>query len=107
MGIKGDKLTQDSVSATELLVNKLDSIGGITGKRMFGGHGIFHEGKMFALVDSKGLCFLKADDLIRKDFEKKDSFQHSRMPYFSIPDEVMDNREILIEWAKRSIAISK
>ena len=44
MGIKGDKLTQDSVSAAELLVNKLDSIWGISSKCMFGGHGIFREG---------------------------------------------------------------
>ena len=35
MGIKGDKLTQDSVTAAEEFVNKLDSIGGITSKRMF------------------------------------------------------------------------
>ncbi len=107
MGIKGDKLTQDSVTSAEKLVNKLDAISGISSKRMFGGHGIFHEGKMFALVDSKGQCFLKVNETNKADFEEKESFQHSRMPYFSIPDEVMDNREILIEWAKRSIAISK
>ncbi len=74
MGIKGDKLTQDSVSTAEELVNKLDCICGITSKRMFGGNGIFCEGKMFALVDSKGQCFLKVDDSIKKDFEEKDRF---------------------------------
>jgi len=107
MGIKGDKLTQDSVSTAEELVNKLSAIGGISSKRMFGGHGIFHEGKMFALVDSKGQCFLKVDDSNKTDFEEKDSFQHSRMPYFSIPDEVMNDQDKLIAWAKKSIAISK
>ena len=107
MGIKGDKLTQDSVAAAEELVDKLGSIGGITSKRMFGGHGIFHENKMFALIDSKGQCFLKADDTNKSDFEEKDSFQHSRMPYYSIPDEVINNPKLLIEWAKKSIAISK
>ncbi len=74
MGTIGDKLTQDSVSVAELLVNKLDSIDGISTKRRFGGHGIFHEGKMFGLVDSKGQCFLKADDSIKKDFEEKIRF---------------------------------
>jgi len=54
MGVKGDKTSQDSVLAAELLVEKLISIGSITSKKMFGGHGIFHEGKMFAIVDSKG-----------------------------------------------------
>ncbi len=107
MGLKGDKLTQDSVSAAESLVFNLNSIGGISSKRMFGGFGIFHEGKMFDLVDSKGQCFLKGNETNKADFEEKDSFQHSRMPYFSIPDEVMDNREMLVTRAKRSIAVSK
>jgi len=107
MGIKGDNLTQDSVTAAEELVNKLNLISGISSKRMFGGHGIFHEGKMFALVDSKGQSFLKVDETNKSDFEEKDSFQHSRMPYFSIPDDVMNNPKLLIEWAKKSIAISK
>ncbi len=107
VGIKGDTLTQDSVTAAETLENKLVSIGGITSKRMFGGFGIFHEGKMFGLVDSKGLCLLKVYDSNKSDFEEKDSFQHSRMPYFSIPDEVMNNQEILITCAKKSIATTK
>jgi DNA transformation protein and related proteins len=107
MGIKGDKLTQDSVTAAEELVNKLESIGGISSKRMFGGHGIFHDGKMFCIVDSKGQCFLKADETNKSEFEEKDSFQHSRMPYFSLPDEVMNNSELLVTWAKKSIAITK
>ncbi len=79
MGLKGDKLTQDSVSAAESLVFNLNSIGGISSKRMFGGFGIFHEGKMFDLVDSKGQCFLKGNETNKADFEKKDSFQHSRV----------------------------
>jgi len=107
MGIKGDKLTQDSVSAAEEIVIKLSAIGGITNKRMFGGFGVFHQGKMFALVDSKGQCFFKGDETNKSDFEEKDSFQHSRMPYFSIPDEVINNQKLLIEWANKSITITK
>lgn len=107
MGIKGDKLSQDAVSAAESLAGKLDSIGGISTKKMFGGYGIFHEGKMFGIVDSKGQAFLKADDSNRAWFEEKGAHQHARMPYLSIPAEVMSDHEMLTAWAERSIAISK
>ncbi|MFC2088317.1 TfoX/Sxy family protein [Calditrichota bacterium] len=69
--------------------------------------GKFIEGKMFSFVDSKGQCFLKADETNKAGFEEKDSFQHSRMPYFSIPDEVMNNPEMLVAWANKSIKITK
>ncbi len=62
---------------------------------------------MAGLGDSKGLCIFKVADSNKSDFEEKDFFQHSRMPYFSIPDEVMNNQEILVTCAKKSIAISK
>ena len=58
MGVKGDKMKQDSVLATELLLEKLARINGISSKKMFGGHGIFHDGKMFGMVDSKGVNIL-------------------------------------------------
>jgi len=106
MGVKGDKTSQDSVLAAELLVEKLISIGSITSKKMFGGHGIFHEGKMFAIVDSKGQAFMKVDDSNRADFEEMNAQQHSKMPYFSIPMEIFNDYDILIAWARKSIAVT-
>ena len=107
MGRKGDKLTQDSVLVAELLIEKLASIGGISSKKMFGGHGIFHEGKMFGIIDSSGQCYMKADNSNKDDYEAKGAHQHSRMPYFSIPDEVFKNQDELVSWANKSIAIAK
>jgi DNA transformation protein len=107
MGNKGDKMTKDSVLSAELIVSKLEAIGGVSTKKMFGGHGIFHDGKMFGIVDSKGQSFLKADDSNRGDYEGAGSHQHSRMPYFSIPDDVLNNQDTLTSWVEKSIAISK
>ena len=105
MGEKGNKLSQESVLTAELLLDKLSHIGGITSKKMFGGHGIFHEGKMFAIVNSKGQSYLKADDSNRTDFEVFGSHKHSRMPYLSIPQKIFDDPETLVTWAKKSIDI--
>ena len=107
MGVKGEKLTKDSVLETELLFEKLASIEGISSKRMFGGHGIFSKGKMFCIIDSKGQAFLKADDSSRTDFEEKGSIKHGRMPYYTVPEDVFNNTEKLILWAKKAIQIAK
>ncbi len=107
MGKKGDKLTSDSDISANLLVTKLESIGGVTSKKMFGGHGIFHENKMFGIVDSKGVCFLKTDETTLPDFEAANSDKHSRMPYYSIPLVVLKDQKKLMAWAKDSIRISK
>ena len=40
---------------------------------MFGGFGIFCDGKMFGIVDAKGNCYLKADETTFPDFEAHNS----------------------------------
>ena len=107
MGEKGNKLSQESVLTAELLLDKLSQIGDITTKKMFGGYGIFHEGKMFGIIDPKGQSYLKADDSNRPDFEALGCHKHSRMPYFSIPENVLSDPEILATWARKSIESSK
>ena len=107
MGYKGDKLTPGSITAIEVLVAKVTVIGGITSKKMFGGHGIFHDSKIFGLVDPKGQCYLKVNDTTKTAFEEKGAHQHSKMPYFSIPEDVFNNPETIVNWAKKAIEISK
>ncbi len=57
---KGDKSTQDSATSAEAIVEQLTSIGDITSKKMFGGQGIFHAGKMFGIFYPKGVIFMKS-----------------------------------------------
>ena len=107
MGIKGDKMSKDSEISADLLLEKLSSIDGISSKKMFGGHGIFHEGKMFGLIDSKGKAFLKAKASDAESFLKQGAEQHSRMPYFSIPAVILEDHKSLTGWAHQAIASSK
>ena len=107
MGIKGSKQTNEADLTANLLLERLNQISGLTSKKMFGGFGIFHEGKMFALVNSQGEVYLKTDESIHAKFEEADSKQHARMPYFSLPERVLDNIDDLISWSKESIEISK
>ena len=83
MGLKGDKLS------TELFTDKLSQISIIISKKMFGGYGISHDEKMFALVNSKGEIYLKTDESIKEKFKTVGSHQHGRTPYFSLPEDLL------------------
>ncbi len=107
MGQKGDKLSNEAELTVELLKEKLQVIDGVSSKKMFGGFGIFHEGKMFALVTSKGQVYLKYDETIKTKFTACGASQHGKMPYFSLPDEVFKDHDKMISWVQESIAISK
>lgn len=107
MGTKGDKMTADCQNAAEELVSRLAAIEGITSKKMFGGHGIFHEGKMFGLIDSKGTVHFKVDDSSSIKYMDHGSQKHGKMPYCSVPENVLADTNVLLEWAKESIEISK
>ena len=107
MGEKGDKLTSKSTKSAEDIQNRLSKLGIIRIKKMFGGHGIFEEEKMFALVDSKGHVFFKVDDTNLSRFEEAGSEKHARMPYYRVPEEVLGDNDLLEEWARISIKIAK
>ena len=50
MGQKGAKLTTDSESYLSDVMTRLESLGDVTSRKMFGGFGIFHDGAMFGIV---------------------------------------------------------
>jgi len=106
MGIKGAKATTEGAEFAQALVPRLEGLGDVTTKGMFGGHGIFQAGKMFALVTSGAELFLKADESNRARFTAVKSPQHGKMPYFRVPDAVLKNDKKLIEWAKDSVVVA-
>lgn len=105
MAIKGSKQSNEGALSAELFIDRLSQISGISSKKMFGGYGVFHDGKMFALVNSEGNIYLKADDTIKAKFEDAGSSQHGKMPYFSLPKNVFNNVETLKVWVEESIDI--
>lgn len=107
MGIKGDKMTQDSVNSAESFLNKINDSGEITSKKMFGGHGIFSEGKMFGMIDSKGIIYLKVDETLKEKFIKAGGTPHSKMPYVSIPEKILEDKTQLLNWVSGSQKLIK
>jgi DNA transformation protein len=84
------------------------SLGAVTIKRMFGGKGVYHMGRIVA-VEVRDELLLKADDVSAPEFEAvgaKRWFYEGRkgkainMPYWSIPDDAFDDPDIMARWVR-------
>ncbi|MGJ7505893.1 TfoX/Sxy family protein [Variovorax sp. GT1P44] len=95
------------MSLAEELPEVFERFGRVSVRRMFGGHGIFHEGRMFGLVSGERL-YLKTDDESRARFEAKGlaPFAYMRSgkltptSYVEAPPEVYEDREEAARWAR-------
>ena len=86
------------------------ALGPVTIKRMFGGKGIYHEGRILAL-EVQGEILLKADNESAPEFAAAGSRQWYydgksgkpvKMPYWSIPDEALDDPDVMAIWVRRA-----
>ena len=98
----------------EFLLEQLQRCGidsfALTARRMFGGHGLFFEGIMFALIADDEL-YLKLGDDNTADFERaglpRFSYQRSgkniELAYALAPADALDDPDMLREWASKAI----
>lgn len=82
-------------------------LGDVRSRRMFGGHGLFLDDRMFALISRDGGLFLKADDLNRGDLEAQGCKTHGKMPYFSVPPEALNSWRDMEPWATGAVAAAQ
>ncbi len=77
-------------------------------KAMFGGHGIFADDLMFAMVSSHGTAYLRTGDANVDEFEAYGSEAFDgRMPYHTIPPNILGNEGELRAWAAKSLGIAR
>jgi len=102
-----------SESYKEYIVDQLRQLDFITVKKMFGGAGIYYDGLIFGLLADDVLYF-KVDDSNRSDYEKAgmEPFQPFRdkpmlMPYYEVPVDILENRELLADWARKALMTSR
>lgn len=107
MGEKGARQTPQGEEAAARVVADLTPLGDVSSKKMFGGHGIFCSGVMFGLIDSNGTVHLRADNTSAVTFEERGSSKHGRMPYWTVPSEVLASETELLEWAAQSLEVAR
>jgi len=92
-------------------VDLMQSIGPVQAKRMFGGHGIFLDGLMFALI-ADGILYLKADKESENEFKQQDleAFSYNKqgkvmkMSYYQAPEDALEDSEVMRDWANMAYA---
>lgn len=84
------------------------SLGDVTIRRMFGGKGVYCDGRILAIVYQDELL-LKADTETAPRFAEAGSVQwayesktgkRAHMPYWSIPDEALDDPDVMAIWVR-------
>lgn len=98
----------------EFLFYVLDQLSelGVTYRKMFGGAGLYCQGKVFGLI-ADDVVYLKVDDSNRKIYIDAGSIQfkplahrQQLMPYFEIPPGVLEDPAEFCEWAVCSLKIA-
>ena len=105
MGSKGARGKTAGIEAAAALEQTLEPLG-VRSRAMFGGHGLFKDDVMFAIVDSEGRLYLRADATTAVAFEAAGSTQHARMPYWELPEPVRADDEQLREWAATAAEVA-
>ena len=99
----------------DYVIDQLAAWADVSVRKMFGGAGLYCEGKMFGLI-ADDVAYLKVDDSNREDFIKAgsspfipypDKVKTTIMSYYEIPVDVLEDRDQLAVWSERSLAIAR
>jgi DNA transformation protein and related proteins len=97
------------------ILDQLSDWGEVSARRMFGGAGLYREGRIFGVV-ADNVAYLKVDDETREDFVKAGSAPFNPYPeknkavvlsYYEIPPDVLEDRDELCRWAQRALEIQE
>jgi DNA transformation protein len=95
----------------EYVMELFGPFGTVGARPMFGGHGVYLDGLMFAIV-SGDMLYLKADEMNRAEFEHAgcEVFGYARkgkratLNFFRAPDDAMESPELMLPWARTAYA---
>src|ERR1700749_287193 len=99
----------NSQDFVDFVLEQMTTFGPVNARRMFGGHGLYLDGQMFALIDDDRL-YLKVADETRADCESRHTrpFTYQRrgkaasLSYYEAPPEVFDDKADMLVWARKA-----
>ncbi len=101
-------------SFKDYVLDLFTDFGNVDVKSMFGGWGLYKDGIIFSIIIN-GELYLKVGDSNRKDYEDYGSrpFEYERkgkqvaLPYWLLPEEIMEDRERLWQWTQKSVDLNR
>jgi DNA transformation protein len=88
-------------------------LGGLSTRKMMGGLCLYRDGVIFALLYSDGTLFLKGKGDMIEALEdagatrwtyQRDGKAPTAMPYWTMPDDALDDPELACDWARRALS---
>lgn len=96
-----------------ILYDVLDESLHVSARPMMGGYILYSDGKVFALVDKEQVWFKGSHDLAEwylshgsKKFSYMKEEKEQEMNYFLVPEDVLENREVLSEWVDVALSVA-
>jgi len=96
----------------QFIEDQLSVIGNVHSRRMFGGHGLYHNGLFFGIIYREQLYF-KTDERTRlayidrnmKPFQPRSD--QVLKNYYEVPPDYLEDQDMLVSWAKEAIKCQK
>jgi DNA transformation protein len=94
----------------EYVLERLECVGQVTARNMFGGVGIYFEGLFCALI-AEDVLYFKVDDVNRPDYEAAGMgpFRSGgqTMQFYEVPEDVLEDEEKLRLWAGKALEVAR
>jgi DNA transformation protein len=108
--VEGGQLVRRRSDFVDFVVDQLSFVPELRAHAMFGGHGLYQDDRMFAIVLGDTL-YLKADDASRPDFEARglQPFTYVArgrsvtLRYYEAPPEVLEATEAARPWIEKAL----
>ena len=98
---------------TDYILDLFSDWGDVSVRKMFGGAGLYRDGKMFGLI-ADDVVYFKVDDSNRNDYLNEGSSpfkpypnKPTTMSYYEVPTDVLEDRDQITAWALKSLEIQK
>ena len=97
----------------EYVLEQLAGLGAVRWRRMFGGVGLYSADLFFGLIDDDTL-FFKTNESNAADYQSRNMPRFmppgdrplSPFGYHQVPADVIEDAEMLVDWARRSVAVA-
>jgi DNA transformation protein len=97
----------------EYVLEQLAALGALRSNRMFGGVGLYSGALFFGLIDDDTLYF-KTDETNGAEYQARKMPRFMPFPdrpesvlgYHQVPADVIEDAELLVAWARKSVAVA-
>jgi DNA transformation protein len=96
-------------SYRDFVLDQLRSLEGLSCRSMFGGYGLYLEADFFGILHD-GRLYFKTDETTRANYRNRGmgpfapSEKQVLKSYYEVPEEIVEDQEQLVTWAKEAAA---